>query len=266
MTSARSRLRHRARVPRSIAIRPRARAIRRPNAIATKRNRTNRNPSASRARRSTRPARARPASAREPPNALFDARVLSSRKRARPSSRALCRARRIRRIRRARARRVVRTFGDTHTRMRIQCATTSDSVGCIFSPLARAHMGLKASPMRRSDAIGRAIARRPRRRARASPRTLSRTHSPCSPKSSPSPPRPSPRPSTPSPSAVTPSFAVTPRVAKKARCVHDDDDDATRDDDDYRDDDADDDAKRARLTTVDRSESHSARTTTMRSV
>ena len=32
------------------------------------------------------------------------------------------------------------------------------------------------------------------------------------------------------------------------------------------DDDADDDAKRARLTTVDRSESHSARTTTMRSV
>jgi hypothetical protein len=38
MTSARSRLRHRARVPRSIAIRPRARAIRRPNAIATNRN------------------------------------------------------------------------------------------------------------------------------------------------------------------------------------------------------------------------------------
>lgn len=42
-------------------------------------------------------------------------------------------------------------------------------------------------------------------------------------------------------------------MAKKARCVHDDDDDATRDDDDYRDDDADDDAKRARLTTDDRS-------------
>ena len=193
------------------------------------------------------------------------ARALVSEARASVVARALPRAAHSAHSR-ARARRVVRTFGDTHTRMRIQCATTSNSVGGIFSPLARAHMGLKASPMRRSDAIGRAIARRPRRRARASPRTLSRTHSPCSPKSSPSPPRPSPRPSTPSPSAVTPSFAVTPRVAKKARCVHDDDDDATRDDDDYRDDDADDDAKRARLTTVDRSESHSARTTTMRSV
>ena len=266
MTSARSRLRHRARVPRSIAIRPRARAIRRPNAIATNRNeRIEIRP------RPARVARRGPRGRDPPPRANLSTRY-STRARSRlGSARVRRRARSAARgafgaFARARARRVVRTFGDTHTRMRIQCATTSDSVGGIFSPLARAHMGLKASPMRRSDAIGRAIARRPRRRARASPRTLSRTHSPCSPKSSPSPPRPSPRPSTPSPSAVTPSFAVTPRVAKKARCVHDDDDDATRDDDDYRDDDADDDAKRARLTTVDRSESHSARTTTMRSV